>query len=404
MSAENRRQPRVYDAFVVIAEQSLEQWVDRARALAPLVERYRQEGEGQRHLPQELFVALRDAGLFGLWVPRILGGAETDVETSVRVVEELSRHDGSVGWNIMIAANTSILWANLAPEAALDMTRNTPNPVIAGTVTAGSGTARPVPGGFRVTGRWPFASGCHHADWLVSACKIVDGEEPRRGPDGSPLTFTFVLPASECEILDTWHTVGMRATGSHDFAAHDLFVPEDRHFVSHALGRLPGPLYHTSLFHLWAPNIAGVALGTAEDAIDTFVGVAQTKRSVLSREALAERETTQEKLGRAESLVRSARSFLLETIRETWSFLSDDREVPEELTARNRLAASTAVDNSVAAVDSLFALAGTSSIYEGRLERCLRDVHVVQQHAVVNASGFTLAGRCLLGLGLGPRR
>jgi alkylation response protein AidB-like acyl-CoA dehydrogenase len=385
-------------------EPTLEQWLDRTRALAPLVEQYRQEGEKRRRLPHELFVALRDAGLFGLWVPESLGGAETDVETSVRVVEELSRHDGSVGWNVMIAGNTSILWANLDPEVALEMTGRSPNTVIAGTVTAGSGTAQPVAGGFRVTGRWPFASGCHQADWLVSACNIVDDGEPRRGPDGSPLTFVFVLRASECEILDTWHTVGMRATGSHDFCAHDLFVPEGRHFLSRSPGRLPGPLYNTSLFHLWAPNIAAVALGTAEDAIDTFVNLARTKKSVLRPEALAEREAIQEKLGRADSLVRSARSLLLETIRETWVLLSTGREVPPELTALNRLAASTAVDNSVAAVDSLFTMAGTSSIYEGRLERCLRDVHVVRQHAVVSASGFTTAGRCLLGLGLGPIR
>ena len=385
-------------------EPTLEQWLERTRALAPLVEEYRQEGERRRRLPHELFVALRDAGLFGLWVPRSLGGAETDVETSVRVVEELSRHDGSVGWNVMIAGNTSILWANLDPEVALEMTGSSPNTVIAGTVTAGSGTARPVAGGFRVTGRWPFASGCHQADWLVSACNIVDDGEPRRGPDGAPQTFVFVLPASECEILDTWHTVGMRATGSHDFCAHDLFVPEGRHFLSRSPGRLPGPLYNTSLFHLWAPNIAAVALGTAEDAIDTFVSLARTKRSVLRPEALAEREAVQEKLGRVDSLVRSARSLLLDTIRETWPLLSTGREVPPELTALNRLAASTAVDNSVVAVDSLFTMAGTSSIYEGRLERCLRDVHVVRQHAVVSASGFTTAGRCLLGLGLGPIR
>jgi 3-hydroxy-9,10-secoandrosta-1,3,5(10)-triene-9,17-dione monooxygenase len=153
--------------------------------------------------------------------------------------------------------------------------------------------------------------------------------------------------------------VAHRGYASHDFAAHHLFVPEKRHYVSHSLDSLPGPLYHTSLFHLWAPNIAGVALGTAQDAIDTFIGLAQKKRPVLSREPLAQRETVQEKLGRAQSLVRSSRSFLLDTIHETWAFLSDDREVPEELTARNRLAASTAVDISVAAVDSLFTLAGT---------------------------------------------
>lgn len=395
-----------YNAIVVTAVgPDLETWLERTRSLAPLVERHRDEGEKQRRLPQPLFEALRDAGLFGLWVPRSLGGVETNVETCVRVVEELSRHDGSVGWNVMIAANTSILWASLEPDVALEMTGGRPNTVIAGTVTSGSGTALPVPGGFRVTGRWPFASGCHQADWLVSVCHIVEGGQPRRDPEGAPLTYTFVLPAEECGIIDTWRTLGMRGTGSHDFEATDLFVPASRHFPTRAKSHQSGPLYNMSLFHSWGPNIAGVALGTARDALDTFTGLATVKTPARSSMLLAERETIQEKLGRAEALLRSGRSLLLETIRDTWALASTGQAVPEELTALNRLAASTAVEHAVTAVDSVFAMAGTSSIYEeSRLQRCLRDVHVIRQHAVVSPGGFAAAGRSFLGLGLGVAR
>jgi alkylation response protein AidB-like acyl-CoA dehydrogenase len=375
-------------------------WLQRVHDLAPLVEQYRDEGERQRRLPQPLFQAMRDAGLFSLWVPRNLGGAEVDVETSMRVVEELSRLDGAVGWNVMIAANTSILWANLAPEVTGQMLLQQPGHVIAGTVTSGSGTATPVPGGFRVTGRWPFASGCHQADWLVSVCHILNDGQPLQTPDGTPQPYTFVLPASACEILDTWHTVGLRGTGSHDFEVHDLFVPDGRYFVARG-GRSfqAGPLYNTSFYHLWAPNIAAVALGIARAAIDLFLEIAASKTPTRATVVLAQRETVQEKVGQAEALVRSSRAFLFETVQATWPLLVEGQPVPDRLTALNRLAASTAVDYAKSAVELVFTMAGTTSVYtRSRMERCFRDVHVVQQHAVVSPSGVVMAGRQFLGL------
>jgi indole-3-acetate monooxygenase len=380
----------------------VQHWVARVHDLAPLVEEYRDEGERQRRLPQPLFQAMREAGLFSLWVPGRLGGAEVDIETSVRVVEALSRLDGAVGWNVMIAGNTSILWANLSPAVTAEMLREVPGHVIAGTVTSGSGTALSVPGGFRVSGRWPFASGCHQADWLVSVCHIVENGQPRAAPDGAPQSYTFVLPAAACEILDTWETVGLRGTGSHDFQVHELFVPDGRCFVSRGAPSFePGPLYNTSFYHLWAPNIAAVALGIARAAIDLFIELAASKRSARSSVVLAQRETIQEKVGQAEALLRSARAFLLDTVRETWELLTAEQPVPERLTALNRLAASTAVDYANSAVDLVFTMAGTTSVYtRGRLERCFRDAHVVQQHAVVSPSGIVMAGRQLLGLGL----
>jgi indole-3-acetate monooxygenase len=367
-----------------------------------MVEQYRDEGERERRLPQPLFQAMRDGGLFSLWVPRSLGGAEVDIETSLCVVEELSRLDGAVGWNVMIAGNTSILWSNLAPAVTAEMMLEHSGHVIAGTVTSGSGQAYPVPGGFRVSGRWPFASGCHQADWLVCVCHIIDDGQPRTAPDGTPQPYTFVLPAAACEILDTWHTVGLRGTGSHDFQVQDLFVPGGRYFAARgARSYQSGPLYNTSFYHLWAPNIAAVALGIARAAIDLFVDVAATKRPTRITVVLAQRETVQEKVGQAEALVRSSRAFLFETVRETWPLLEAGVPVPERLTALNRLASSTAVEYAKSAVDLVFTLAGTTSVYtRSRLERCFRDVHVVQQHAVVAPAGVIMAGRQLLGLGL----
>jgi alkylation response protein AidB-like acyl-CoA dehydrogenase len=388
--------------MAVAAPTSVDEWVDRVRDLAPLVEQYRDEGERERRLPQPLFSALRDAGLFSLWVPRNLGGLEVDVETSMRVVEELSLMDGAVGWNVMIAGNTSILWANLAPSVTERMLREHPGHVIAGTVTSGVGQACVVPGGFRVTGRWPFASGCHQADWLVCVCQIIENGQPRLAKDGSPQPFTFVLPASDAEILDTWDTVGMRGTGSHDFQVQDLFVPDGRYFVARTAPSFqPGPLYNTSFYHMWAPNIAAVALGIARAALDLFTELAASKKPSRSTVVLAQRETVQEKVGKAEALLRSSRAFLYETVRQTWPILAAGESVPERLTALNRLAASTAVDYANDAVDLVFTMGGTTSVYtKGRLERCFRDVHVVRQHAVVSPNGIIMAGRQFLGLGL----
>ena len=388
--------------MAVAAPTEVEEWVERVHDLAPLVEQYRDEGERERRLPQPLFRALRDTGLFSLWVPQSLGGLEVDVGTSMRVVEELSRLDGAVGWNVMIAGNTSILWANLAPSVTDRMLREHPGHVIAGTVTSGFGQAWPVPDGFRVTGRWPFASGCHQADWLVCVCQIVEDGHPRLAKDGSPQPFTFVLPAADADILDTWETVGMRGTGSHDFEVNDLFVPDGRYFIARsATSFQDGPLYNTTFYHLWAPNIAAVALGIARAALDLFVELAAVKKPSRSTVVLAQRETVQEKVGKAEALLRSSRAFLYETVRETWPILAAGEPVPERLTALNRLAASTAVEYANDAVDLVFTMGGTTSVYtRGRLERCFRDVHVVRQHAVVSPNGIIMAGRQFLGLGL----
>ena len=211
----------------------------------PLVEKYRDEAETGRHMPLPLADAMRECGLFALWTPASLGGPELTVEAVVRVMEELGRLDGSVSWNSMISTNHSVLWSLLAPEVAASMLEGGRN-VIAGTIAGGGtvdapggGEAVPVPGGYRLSGRWAFASGSHHADWMIGNGRILENGDFRRAPQGNVALFSFLMQPAEVTILDNWYTTGMRGTGSHDIEATDVFVPAERVFPTLGAEALP---------------------------------------------------------------------------------------------------------------------------------------------------------------------
>ena len=381
------------------------EWIEQARALAPIVEQWRDIGEQERHMPRPLFEALRDVGVFRMSVPKAVGGAEVDEETIVQAIEELARQDGSVGWNVMIASNAAVAAAYLPAVALREVYRGGPNTVIAGALLP-QGAAIPVPGGFRLTGRWTFASGCHQADWMVGSSTVMAHGTPRLRPDGRPDIRTFFLPVGDCEILDTWHTAGLRGTGSHDWQVTDVFVPEERSFpVLRDGSSEPGSLYIKDFAAYAGPRVAAVTLGLAREAIASFTALAMAKTPVLATSTLATQHTTHERVGRAEALLRAGRAFLYETVRElpyspTWSeALSDDRR------ASIRLASAHAAQNAAEAVDLMFNAAGTTSIYtSSRLKRCFRDVHVATQHVAVAPSNIEMVGQYFLGLGLQVRR
>lgn len=381
------------------------EWVERARALAPAVAEWRDAGEQQRHIVRPLVDAIRDAGLFGLAVPRALGGADAGHETILEVIEELSRQDGAVGWNVMIAAQSAVVASYLPEKALREIYGAGPSAVIAGALPP-RGTAVPVPGGFRLSGRWGFASGCHHADWLIAPGTIMAGDAPRLRSDGSPDTRVFFVPAAACEILDTWYTAGLRATGSDDFRLADVLVPEQRSFPLVPAGpAAPGALSVAGFLSHIAPSFAAVALGIARDAIDAFKALAVTKTPARGASTLATQPTIQERVGRAEALVGAARSFVYETARGLPLNPSAAGEIGDEWSARVRLASAHAAASAAEAVDLMFTAAGTTSIYAtSRLERCFRDVHIVTQHVAVAPSNIEMVGQYLLGQGLQIRR
>jgi alkylation response protein AidB-like acyl-CoA dehydrogenase len=183
--------------------------------------------EQSRRLPLPLVEAITEAGLFRLWIPRSLGGEETDPMTLVRVVEEVSRADGAAGWCVAIGAEYGVFGGYLPAEAAREIYGSDRSVRTAGALRP-FGDAIVVPGGYRVTGRWPLGSGCQHSGWIVGGCRVLEDNKPRLRHDGTPVARLLFFSASDCEIIDTWNSIGLRGTGSHDYAVSDVFVPEAR--------------------------------------------------------------------------------------------------------------------------------------------------------------------------------
>jgi indole-3-acetate monooxygenase len=380
-------------------------WPDRLRAVAPAIAEWRDAAEREHQLPRPLVAALQGAGVFGLAADARAGGAAVRDARLLRVIEGLARRDGSVGWNVAIAAHAAVM-ASYLPPAALDAAyRQGPDTVFAGGLLP-KGAAAAVPGGFRLTGRWSFASGCRQAAWLFAPGAVVVGGQPRLGPAGRPELRAFCVPAAACEVLDTWDTAGLRGTGSHDFRLADVFVPEAWSFPIQPDGpSQPGVLTLGHFLPYAQPSIAAVALGIARAALDAFTELAAARTPTLGSGPLAGQHTVQERVGRAEALVGSARAFLYETARALPASPDWSRPPGEPLTARIRLASAHAARSAAEAVDLLFTAAGTASIFtHSRLERCFRDVHVATQHAAVAAWNIEMVGQFLLGLGLQLRR
>jgi alkylation response protein AidB-like acyl-CoA dehydrogenase len=375
-------------------------WLDRARALEPAVAQWRDAGEQRRHMPDELFQVIRDTGIFRLALPKHLGGEGADLETLMLVMEELSRQDGATGWNVHIALFQSIFFTALPLEGAAEVLAAGPDGVSAGT-GAPFGKAVPVAGGYRVSGRWPYASGCHHADWFVAGCMVH-----ARDTADPPVRIGVFVPARDCEIIDTWDTGGLRGTGSHDFQITDVLVPERRTFIMGAFPRTePGKLSQRGFGALTGVETSVVGLGIARCAIESFKALAKQKTPYTGTTVLANLHPVHEKVGRAEALLRSGRAFLYETARLVEASLSANGEVSDELLAITRLAASQATENAVQATALMYTTGGGSAAYRSsRLDRCLRDIHVAQQHFRLAPDNFEIAGQYFLGFGLQGRR
>src|SRR5262245_1122958 len=196
--------------------------LDAVRALGPAIRDAADRIERDRRLPRELVDALSTAGIFRLLVPRAFGGLEAEPVTMLAVLEEVARADGSAGWCAMIGATSAVLSAYL-PEDVARAIHGQGRPT--GGVFAPLGRAVADGDAFRVTGRWPFASGCEHCDWLMAGALVVDDGRPRLLPNGQPDARLFFLPAHEVRIDDTWNVAGLRGTGSHDIVVEDRVVP-----------------------------------------------------------------------------------------------------------------------------------------------------------------------------------
>lgn len=374
------------------------QLIDAARALADGIRTRADQIERDRRLPLELVGAMADAGLFRMCVPRRFGGGEVEAATMVRAIEELAYADGSAGWCLMIGATSGLVSGYLPADAAREI-HGPPRAVIGG-VFAPFGKAIVVDGGYRVSGRWPFASGCQHCDWLMGGCVVIENGAPRLLPNELPDSRMMLLPAAEVEILDTWTVSGLRGTGSHDMQVADRFVPAARSVsLMTDRPRHSGPLYAFPVFGMLALGIAGVALGVARNAIDEVTRLAGGKAPTGSRKRLADRALVQVQVAQAEATLRAARAFLFGTIDETWQAALSEGAIAVQQRALLRLAATHATVNAANVVDLMYNAGGGTSVYAtSPLQRCFRDIHVVTQHMMVAPATFELTGRVFLGV------
>lgn len=369
--------------------------IDQVRAVSGRIGALAPRIEHDRALPVDLVADLTALGLFRLAAPRRSGGVEADPLTMFEIFEELARADGSVGWSTMIGAATGVVLGYLAESTAAELLAD-PRFLVAG-VAAPSGRATVVPGGYRVRGRWSFASASRHATHLVGGCVVVDETGPVTGPGGMPQARHVLMPAADLTIHDNWDVVGLAGTASHDFEAVDVHVPEAYSFSIFGPARQDRPLYRFPLFGLLAFGVGAVALGIARAALDEFARLAAEKRDPLTGQPIAGKPAIRATLAEAEAILGGGRAYLVGEIAECWRLASAGETVPVERRARLRLAVAYATRSAARAVDLVYEAGGGASVrMASPLQRCFRDVHVATQHALVSPDVRELVGGVLL--------
>jgi alkylation response protein AidB-like acyl-CoA dehydrogenase len=364
-----------------------------AREISAMAAKLATETEGQRQLPDELVARLRESGLLRAGAPREVEALELAPALALRCAEEIARGDASAGWCVSIAITSSLLAAYLPPEGRVELFGGGQG--IAAGVWAPRGQAHSVDGGVVVSGRWPFCSGIAHADVLFAGCVI---ESDARPANERPRPGIVTLRKADLQIRDTWHTLGLRGTGSHDAVADGVFVP-----ARCVLSLFDGPvlnraLYRFPIFGFFALSIAAAALGNAHAAIADLVALAAGKVGEGWTRTLAERSATQASVAKAEASLRAARALYYEAIEVAWQAAQLDEAVSVELRNGLRLAATHAVRTSADVVRSMYDLAGGTAIYDDSpLQRRFRDAHTATAHFQVNEASRVLPGRILLG-------
>jgi alkylation response protein AidB-like acyl-CoA dehydrogenase len=366
--------------------------LERARGLQPLVRSFADRAETERTLPREVVQALREAGLFRIAVAAEVGGVEATPREQILAIEAISEADGAAGWALMIGVESlGFASAVLQPDVAEEVIAKHPEVIFSGALNP-LGHATRAPNGFRASGRWPFASGCLHSDWFWGQCVLEES--------GKPELLEVLVPRKEFDVLDTWHVAGLRGSGSHDVELRDVFVPE-RFTTRVGLGRVhaKGALFRLPPFSRLAYNKVGVATGIARGALDAFVELASQRVPRGMSAPLRERRFAQESIAEAETVLRSARAFVLESVEEMWQETCSGRAPSSKQRALVQLACSKAVAASARAVEIVHAAAGTSAnMLSSPLERRMRDAHVVGQHIIVSPALIEPASRVLLGL------
>jgi indole-3-acetate monooxygenase len=363
-------------------------------ALEPEIRSASDTIEAERRLPAPLAHKLMEAGVFRMGTPRVYGGGELDPMSQVRVVEELSRIEGAVGWLSMISTAGSFLPAFLEPSAAQRLFGAVES-VVAGQIRPPH-RADLVEGGYRVSGRYHFGSGCQHASLVTCGAIIHENGEPRRH-GRHPEFRVLLVPTSKAEIIDVWDTTGMRGTGSNDFVVDNVFVPFSDSTTMLDKPYTPGPLYIFPPLFL-VPH-AGVPLGIARNALDFVEELMLEKKMIPSNRPMREDAVMQEAIASCEAQLGAARAYVYDSLEDLWATLCKGNHPSPRQRAKYRMMMTYAHQAAKDLISKLYDMAATSSIFRSsRLDRDLRDIMTACQHRMVHLRIYRPAGRLWLGL------
>jgi alkylation response protein AidB-like acyl-CoA dehydrogenase len=377
-------------------------WVGQARALRDMIEDASPSGEINRELAPAVVEALHESGLFRLLIPRELEGGQVDLVTFMETIEALAQADGSAAWCVAQVSGCSLTSAYLPRDAAWEMFGANPRAVLAWGAGP-SGRAERRHGGWSVTGNWSYASGLRHANWLGGQCPMFEADgAPLFDPDGSPMVRTFVFPKTQAQVIDDWHTMGLRATGSDSYSVRDIFVRDAFCFLRSVASTHPGTLYRVPLSQVYPLAFGGVALGIAGSVMDAFITTARGK-TPRGGHRMRDNAAIQSIIGHATARLRSARMFLLHSIRDIWADLEAGYTLSEAQSLTIRMASTFAIQEALAVVDIAYHEVGATAIHvDNPFERRFRDIHAVAQQVQGRRANFELIGRAMLGLPTGP--
>jgi alkylation response protein AidB-like acyl-CoA dehydrogenase len=370
------------------------------RALAPEIRARAAEIEAGRRIPSDLMERLRSIGVFRALVPRSHGGLELDMPAAMRIARALFRSDDSIGWITLIGMGCTIFASKLPLEVYEQIYQKGPDVIMAGSTQA-KGAAVSTAGGWRVSGRWPFASGCQDAEWMFGLCIMSKDGKPLREPpdeDSPPMILAVMLPANHWQIEDTWHVAGLKGTGSHHIVIEERVAPEANFFdLMAGQSCLPGPLYQAVRHFVPVLHIAA-AIGIAEGAMAELVELANTGRQQQrATTPMRDSELFQHELGHIEAELRAARAYADAQTESHWHHALAGTLKDVALLMQGTQAATWITEACLHVVDECFRLAGGSALYEtSPLQRRMRDLRAAAQHAAVHRRMYSDAGRLLL--------
>src|SRR3954463_16101320 len=370
--------------------------VERARALAPLNASEADEIERSRRLTQPVLSALIENGLYRALLPKNFGGSEAPPEVFMQMQEEIAKADASTAWCLGQCGVCAMTAAYLDPDAAAEMFAR-PHDILAWGAIAHE--AQAVPGGYRITGRWDFASGSRQATWLGAHVRIVEPDgSTRRKPDGAPEIRTILFPLASATMYDVWDVIGLSGTGTDSYSVDNLFIPEKFAALRDEPSALRemGPLYQILTYTMFGLGFAAVSLGVARATLDAATDLARGKASP-GIKAMRDNNAVQTLIGRTEGNLRAARAYLYATAAEAWRELTHSGELSDDHRIALRLASTWTIHQAASVVDTAYHMAGATAVFSANpFERRFRDMHAIAQQIQARDTHYEDVGKAIL--------